>query len=249
MSFMWKCFICCAVVVLMENLSVSEGSSWCCVDVLANSSVRYTLNTTGCRDGIWNLNETCIKDQHGDKDDATVIMYGPNSILLYRDYSGVNYVCMDDGKEHTPVQCTDRCEIAELRSEDPGGNRSHEDDEDDGGHVLSTGLTVAVISVTIIIIIIIIGWSRGCYRFVEDPVLHRLPGVRTSQCCIGGSTCKSARPQPRGRAIAASTSQLWVQAAAAFGAWLQQQSKLAHPPTLGSLLIGTAGGCLPERGS
>ncbi|KAF5890807.1 uncharacterized protein DAT39_019491, partial [Clarias magur] len=107
------------VVVLMEDLIVSEDAPWCCVDVLANGSARYTLNTTGCRDTIWNLNKTSIKDENDDKDD-TVFNFGPNWILLHRIYSGVKYMCMDpDIKMHTPVRCTDPCKSGKsgLRTE------------------------------------------------------------------------------------------------------------------------------------
>ncbi|KAF5890809.1 Uncharacterized protein DAT39_019485, partial [Clarias magur] len=55
MNFTRKSFICCVLLVLMEDPSVSEAP-WCCVDVLANGSATYTVNTTGCGDTIWNRN-------------------------------------------------------------------------------------------------------------------------------------------------------------------------------------------------
>ncbi|KAF5890810.1 Glycosyl hydrolase family protein 1, partial [Clarias magur] len=43
------------LLVLMEDLSVYEDATWCCINVLTNGSANYTLNPTRCRVNIWNL--------------------------------------------------------------------------------------------------------------------------------------------------------------------------------------------------
>ncbi|KAF5890808.1 uncharacterized protein DAT39_019490, partial [Clarias magur] len=136
------------LLVLMKDLSISESAPWCCFNVLANGSANYTLNTTGCRDNIWNRGNTSIKDENGDKDD-TVIDFGPNWILLKKSDSGVNYMCTgSDNEIHSPVQCTDPCESvkADLQTEVSG---------------LSTTLKVLIGGcVLAIIITIIIMWKK-----------------------------------------------------------------------------------------
>ncbi|KAM9488761.1 uncharacterized protein Hap1MRO34_005624 [Clarias gariepinus] len=148
MYFMWKLFICCVLLVLMQNLSVSQDAPWCCFNVLSKGSANYTLNTTGCGDNIWNRGNTSIKDENSNKDD-TVINFGPNWILLNRHYSGVNYVCMDDNEIHTPVQCSDPCEPvkADIQTEVSGLSTTFK--------VLIGGCVLTVIITTIITIIII----------------------------------------------------------------------------------------------